>query len=53
MASHQWVADLRWGQQRTFLTEVFSPDYDHNTVSWRFTCDSGKDYDFSKNVRLE
>ena len=47
------AAEAGWAAQRTFLAEVFSPDYDHNTVNWRFTCDSGKDYDFSKNVRLE
>ena len=46
-------AEAAWAAQRAFLQEVWSPVYDRNTVHWRFECHSGKNYDFSKNVRLE
>jgi carboxymethylenebutenolidase len=46
-------AEAAWAAQQRFLAAVFDPAYDRDTVRWRFTCDSGKDYDFTKNVRLE
>ena len=46
-------AEAAWAAQRAFLQEIFSPVYDRNSVHWRFECHSSKDYDFSKNVRLE
>jgi carboxymethylenebutenolidase len=46
-------ADAAWAAQQSFLAAVFDPGYDRDTVRWRFTCDSGRDYDFKKNVRLE
>jgi hypothetical protein len=32
---------------------VFAGAYEPKRVSWRFESDSGTDYDFTKNVRLE
>jgi hypothetical protein len=32
---------------------VFGGGYAGKTVRWSFSCESGHDYDFSKNVRLE
>lgn len=46
-------AEAAWAAQRAFLQEIYSPTYDRNSVHWRFECHSSKDYDFSKNVRLE
>jgi len=46
-------AEAAWAAQRSFLQEVFSPTYDRTRIHWRFECHSSKDYDFSKNVRLE
>jgi carboxymethylenebutenolidase len=46
-------AEAGWAAQQRFLSEVFSPGYDPKPVRWSFACDSGLDYDFSKNVRLE
>jgi carboxymethylenebutenolidase len=46
-------AEAGWAAQQRFLTDVFAGVYDSSSVRWRFACDSGRDYDFSKNVRLE
>lgn len=46
-------AEAAWAAQHSFLQEVFSPTYDRTRIHWRFECHSSKDYDFSKNVRLE
>jgi carboxymethylenebutenolidase len=46
-------AEAGWAAQQRFLAEVFSGGYDPNVVRWSFSCESGHDYDFSKNVRLE
>jgi carboxymethylenebutenolidase len=46
-------AEAGWAAQQRFLSEVFGGGYDGKTVRWRFASDSGPDYDFSKNVRLE
>jgi len=45
-------AEAGWAAQQRFLTEVFSGQWD-GVVRWQFASDSGKDYDFSKNVRME
>jgi carboxymethylenebutenolidase len=46
-------ADAGWGAQQRFLSEVFAGSYDPKRVSWRFESESGTDYDFTKNVRME
>ncbi|MCL2429183.1 MAG: dienelactone hydrolase family protein [Alphaproteobacteria bacterium] len=46
-------AEAAWAAQQRFLTEVFAGAYDSGSVRWRFACDSARDYDFAKNVRLE
>jgi carboxymethylenebutenolidase len=46
-------ADAGWAAQQRFLSEVFAGGYDPKRVRWHFESDSGKDYDFSKNVRME
>jgi carboxymethylenebutenolidase len=46
-------ADAAWAAQQRFLSEVFAGGYDAGRVSWRFESESGTDYDFTKNVRLE
>jgi carboxymethylenebutenolidase len=46
-------AEAGWAAQQRFLSDVFGGRYESSTVRWRFACDSGTDYDFSKNVRLE
>ena len=46
-------AEAGWAAQQRFLTDVFAGVYDSSSVRWRFACDSGRDYEFSKNVRLE
>lgn len=46
-------AEAGWAAQLAFLARVLAPDYDRNTISWRYACDWRSDYDFSKNVRLE
>jgi carboxymethylenebutenolidase len=45
-------AEAGWAAQQRFLTEVFGGQWD-GVVRWQFASDSGKDYDFSKNVRME
>jgi carboxymethylenebutenolidase len=46
-------AEAGWAAQQRFLADVFAGRYGGETVRWRFACDSGEDYDFGKNVRLE
>ena len=46
-------ADAGWAAQQRFLSEVFAGTYDPKRVSWRFESESGTDYDFTKNVRME
>ncbi len=46
-------AEAAWAVQHAFLRDVFSPAYDRTRVHWRFEAHTSKEYDFSKNVRLE
>jgi carboxymethylenebutenolidase len=46
-------AEAGWAAQLKFLSWLFDPKRDTNTISWRYTCESRPGYDFSKNVRLE
>jgi carboxymethylenebutenolidase len=46
-------ADAGWAAQQAFLKCVFAGEYTRERVRWRFVSESGADYDFSKNVRLE
>jgi carboxymethylenebutenolidase len=64
-APHGWLNDTMpgryrkaeaqagWAAQQRFLADVFGGGYSNKTVRWNFSCESGHDYDFSKNVRLE
>ena len=42
-----------WAAQQRFLSTVFGGGYADKSVRWSFSCTSGHDYEFSKNVRLE
>jgi carboxymethylenebutenolidase len=46
-------AEAGWAAQQRFLSKVFAGGFETKRVSWRFEGDSGTDYDFSRNVRLE
>ena len=46
-------AEAGWAAQQRFLADVFGGKHDAKAVRWRFASDSTRDYDFSKNVRLE
>jgi carboxymethylenebutenolidase len=46
-------ADAGWAAQQRFLSKVFADGYCPERVSWRFESESGADYDFTKNVRME
>jgi carboxymethylenebutenolidase len=46
-------ADAGWEDQQLFLKKVFSGGYKPDRVSWRFESKVGRDYDFTKNKRLE
>jgi carboxymethylenebutenolidase len=46
-------ADAGWAAQQRFLAKVFKGGYDRKRVSWQFESESGIDYDFTKNVRME
>jgi len=46
-------AEAGWAAQQRFLSKVFAGGFEAKRVSWRFEGDSGTDYDFSKNVRME
>jgi carboxymethylenebutenolidase len=64
-APHGWLNDTMpgryrkaeaqagWAAQQRFLADVFGGGYAAKSVRWSFACESGHDYDFSKNVRLE
>jgi carboxymethylenebutenolidase len=64
-APHGWLNDTMpgryrkaeaqagWAAQQRFLADVFGGGYTSKTVRWSFACESGPDYDFSENVRLE
>jgi carboxymethylenebutenolidase len=45
-------AEAGWAAQQRFLLEVFAGEW-NGAVRWRFEATSERDYDFSKNVRLE
>jgi carboxymethylenebutenolidase len=44
---------VAWNMLLTFIQEVSGGQWPAKRVHWEFSCDSGDDYDFSKNVRLE
>jgi hypothetical protein len=46
-------AQAGWAAQQRFLADVFGGGHATKTVRWNFACESGHDYDFAKNVRLE
>src|SRR5215472_678718 len=46
-------AEAGWAAQQRFLSRVVAGGFEAQRVSWRFEGDSGTDYDFSKNVRME
>jgi carboxymethylenebutenolidase len=46
-------AEAGWAAQQRFLSRVFAGGFEAKRASWRFEADSGTDYDFSRNVRLE
>lgn len=46
-------ADAGWAAQQRFLSRVFAGGYDPKRASWRFESESGIDYDFTRNVRME
>lgn len=64
-APHGWLNDTMpgryretqakaaWAHQQAFLAEVLAPAYDAGKVTWRFESEISRDYDFSRNVRLE
>lgn len=64
-APHGWLNDTMPGRYRReqaeagiaaelkFLDWVFDPKRDKSAISWKYACESGPDYDFSKNERLE
>jgi carboxymethylenebutenolidase len=45
--------EVAWNMLLTFIREVSDGEWPNNRVQWEFHCDSGRNYDFSKNVRLE
>jgi carboxymethylenebutenolidase len=46
-------ADAAWSAQQQFLKQVFAGEWASGQVNWRFESGFGRDYDFSKNRRLE
>lgn len=46
-------ADAGWMFQQRFLKRVLQSGSEPDGVSWQFECSFGRDYDFSKNIRLE
>ncbi len=46
-------ANAGWADQQNFLKQVMAPGFAPGLVSWKFQSESGRNYDFSKNVRLE
>ncbi|MBB43632.1 MAG: hypothetical protein CMM44_07705 [Rhodospirillaceae bacterium] len=49
----QTTAEIALLDQKKFLNWVFSSERNHNDISWRFSCDSNRFYNFSKNLRQE
>ena len=47
------AAEAALADQRKFLEWAFTPGRNRNLVTWRFSCESGSDYDFSSNKRQE
>jgi carboxymethylenebutenolidase len=47
------AAEAAWAAQQRFLDWLFDPARPADVIRSRYACDSGVDYDFSKNVRLE
>jgi carboxymethylenebutenolidase len=46
-------AEAGWADQQRFLKEVLEGGYSADRVQWRFEATYSRDYDFSKNERLE
>jgi carboxymethylenebutenolidase len=46
-------ADAAWSAQQRFLKEVFAGEWSAGRIRWSFESEFGRDYDFSKNRRLE
>jgi carboxymethylenebutenolidase len=46
-------AEQAWADQQRFLKAVLGDGYPRDRVLWRFESEVGRDYDFSKNKRLE
>jgi carboxymethylenebutenolidase len=46
-------AEAGWAAQQKFLTRVLGTGYRNDVIEWAFDCAFSRDYDFSKNVRLE
>ena len=46
-------ANAGWADQQNFLKKVMAPGFQNTRITWKFESESGRDYDFSKNVRLE
>ena len=44
---------IAWDMLLTFIEEVSKGEWPAERVQWEFTSTSSRDYDFSKNVRLE
>lgn len=44
-------AEAAWSAQQRFLRAVFAGEWPGSQVRWRFECEFGRDYDFSKNRR--
>jgi len=49
----QREAEEAWGLIMSFLERVYSGGYPPDRVRWRMAAQYSRDYDFSKNVRLE
>lgn len=46
-------ANAGWADQQAFLKRMTGAQKNPQHISWNFNCTFAKDYDFSKNVRLE
>jgi carboxymethylenebutenolidase len=46
-------ARMAWDMLLSFLGEVSEGRWSADRVRWEFDCDSGREYDFSNNIRLE
>jgi carboxymethylenebutenolidase len=64
-APHGWLNDTMpgryrkeaakdaWNLMMSFLKKCFDSGWDSNRISWTFESDYSKQYDFTKNVRME